>query len=78
LIELTQDPSAFEILRHLRADTTPAEKASQLFDHAVCIPCLMPFITRQFLPRERGDRPDVLPEGSANLAFIGQFCELPA
>ena len=37
----------------------------------------MPFITSQFLPRERGDRPDVLPKGSMNLAFTGQFCELP-
>ncbi|SOE97286.1 oleate hydratase [Burkholderia sp. D7] len=66
-----------EILGHLRAETTPTEKASQLLDHAVCIPCLMPFITSQFLPRERGDRPDVLPKGSVNLAFTGQFCELP-
>jgi oleate hydratase len=66
-----------EVLGHLRAETTPAEKASQLLDHAACIPCLMPFITSQFLPRERGDRPDVLPKGSMNLAFTGQFCELP-
>ncbi len=66
-----------EILGHLRAEITPAENVSQVLDHAVCIPCLMPFITSQFLPRERGDRPDVLPEGSVNLAFTGQFCELP-
>ena len=38
---------------------------------------MMPFITSQFLPREKGDRPQVVPEGSTNLAFIGQFCELP-
>jgi oleate hydratase len=38
---------------------------------------MMPFITSQFLRREKGDRPQVIPAGSKNLAFIGQFCELP-
>ncbi len=37
----------------------------------------MPFITSQFLTREKGDRPQVIPAGTANLAFMGQFCELP-
>jgi oleate hydratase len=37
----------------------------------------MPFVTSQFLPRETGDRPLTLPKNSHNLAFIGQFCELP-
>jgi len=38
---------------------------------------MMPFITSQFLRREKGDRPQVVPEHSKNLAFVGQFCELP-
>ena len=38
---------------------------------------MMPFITSQFLRREKGDRPQIVPRGSRNLAFIGQFCELP-
>jgi len=38
---------------------------------------MMPFITSQFLRREEGDRPEVVPKGSRNLGFIGQFCELP-
>jgi oleate hydratase len=38
---------------------------------------MMPFITSQFLPRSKGDRPHVVPEDSKNLAFIGQYCELP-
>jgi oleate hydratase len=38
---------------------------------------MMPFITSQFLHREQGDRPQVVPKGSRNLGFIGQFCELP-
>lgn len=44
---------------------------------AVCIPCLMPYITSQFMPRSNGDRPAVIPRGSGNFAFIGQFCEIP-
>ncbi|MDR3436291.1 oleate hydratase [Telmatospirillum sp.] len=62
-----------EILGHLRVRTD----ADKILATAVCIPCSMPFITSQFLPREMGDRPPVVPPGSKNLAFIGQFCELP-
>ena len=28
-----------------------------------------------FMPREKGDRPDVVPEGAVNFAFLGQFAE---
>lgn len=41
------------------------------------IPCMMPYITSQFMPRVKGDRPDVVPTGSTNLAFLGQFAEIP-
>ncbi len=40
-------------------------------------PCMMPFITSQFMPRVKGDRPLVRPIGTTNIAFIGQYCELP-
>jgi oleate hydratase len=36
---------------------------------------LMPYITAQFMPRARGDRPWVVPPGSTNLACLGQFVE---
>lgn len=36
---------------------------------------LMPYITSQFMPRAKGDRPWVVPDGSNNLAFMGQFVE---
>lgn len=62
-----------EMLGHLRIDA----EAARILDHANCIPCMMPFITSQFLPRKHGDRPAVTPAGWRNLAFIGQFCELP-
>lgn len=41
------------------------------------IPCMMPYITSQFMPRVLGDRPNVVPEGSTNFAFLGQFAEAP-
>lgn len=39
------------------------------------IPCMMPYITAFFMPRAKGDRPDVVPEGAVNFAFLGQFAE---
>jgi len=62
-----------EILGHLRLEAD----AGRILETCTCIPCMMPFITSQFLCRAKGDRPQVVPEGSKNLAFIGQFCELP-
>lgn len=44
---------------------------------AITHPCMMPFITAQFMPRSAGDRPKVVPDGSVNLAFLGQFAETP-
>jgi oleate hydratase len=61
-----------EIVGHLRLQ----ENGARILDASTCIPCMMPFITSQFLPRSKGDRPQVIPEGSKNLAFVGQYCEL--
>ena len=38
---------------------------------------MLPYTTSQFMPRARGDRPNVVPEGTVNLAFVGQYCEIP-
>jgi oleate hydratase len=62
-----------EILGHLQAGAA----APGILAASICIPCMMPFITSQFLRRGAGDRPLVVPKGSKNLAFIGQFCEQP-
>ncbi len=51
--------------------------SAKILESCTCIPCMMPFITSQFLRRAKGDRPQVIPDHSMNLAFIGQFCELP-
>jgi oleate hydratase len=42
-----------------------------------CIPSMMPYDTAHFMPRKNSDRPKVVPPGSTNLAFIGQFVEIP-
>jgi len=42
-----------------------------------CIPVAMPFVDSLFMPRSSGDRPDVIPKGATNFAFLGQFAEAP-
>ncbi len=41
------------------------------------VPAMMPFASAYFMPRAKGDRPDVVPEGAVNFAFLGQFAEQP-
>jgi oleate hydratase len=62
-----------EVISHLGwGDDLPA-----LLDGANCVPCLLPYTTSQFMPRAPGDRPPVMPPGVANLAFVGQYVEIP-
>jgi oleate hydratase len=42
---------------------------------AKTVPVMMPYVTAFFMPRQAGDRPDVVPESAVNFAFIGQFAE---
>lgn len=62
-----------ELLFHLGLVT----KLDTVIDRSNCIPCMLPFITSEFLCRSKGDRPEVVPARSKNLAFMGQFWELP-
>ena len=39
--------------------------------------CYMPYINAFFQPRKNSDRPLVVPKGSINFAFLGQFAETP-
>ena len=56
----------------------PVEQIPELAAHsAVCVPTLMPYITAFFMPRAKGDRPDVIPDGCVNFAFLGQFADTP-
>ena len=60
-----------EVLGHLAIRA----EAARILETSYCIPCMMPFITAQFLPREQGDRPQIKPDCASNFAFVGQFCE---
>ncbi|MCQ9376948.1 oleate hydratase [Methyloversatilis sp. XJ19-49] len=65
-----------ELLAHLQFDRDEEEK-NEILDTSTCIPCMLPYGTSQFLGRARGDRPEVVPEGSGNFALLGQFVEIP-
>ena len=62
-----------ELLHHLGFDA----HAEKILDSSLVRPCFMPFITSQFVKRKISDRPDVVPQGSTNLALIGQYVEIP-
>ncbi|WP_379155281.1 oleate hydratase [Paenibacillus sp. sgz5001063] len=62
-----------ELIGHLHFEAHQEE----IMATANCIPCMMPYITSQFMPRLNSDRPQVVPAGSTNLAFVGQYCEIP-
>lgn len=54
----------------------PEDKIEDLATNSAnTIPCMMPYITAFFMPREAGDRPNVVPDGAVNFAFLGQFAE---
>ena len=55
----------------------PESQISELASEEIMntVPVYMPYITSYFMPRHDGDRPDVVPEGSVNIAFIGNFAE---
>ena len=56
----------------------PVDQIPRLSDEsAVCVPTMMPYITAFFMPRTKGDRPDVIPDGCVNFAFLGQFADTP-
>lgn len=56
----------------------PEEQIEELATKSAnTVPCMMPYITAFFMPRAEGDRPQVVPEGAVNFAFIGQFAETP-
>jgi oleate hydratase len=73
MVDCTGEEILTELLYHLNFK----EDMDKIMSTSICIPCIMPFITSQFLTRSKGDRPQVVPECSTNLAFLGQFAEIP-
>ncbi|MER7450169.1 oleate hydratase [Nocardia beijingensis] len=71
--ECTGEEITKEWLYHLGV---PESEIPELAAHgAKCVPVMMPYVTSFFMPRKAGDRPDVVPQGAVNFAFIGQFAE---
>lgn len=66
-----------EILREFLSYCGLGDRYDELAPHCICIPVVMPYITSQFMPRAIADRPQIIPASCSNLAFIGQFVELP-
>ena len=71
--ECTGKEICMEWLYHIGV---PENEIEELAEHSAnTVPCMMPYITAFFMPRTAGDRPDVVPEGAVNFAFLGQFAE---
>ena len=71
--ECTGEEITAEWLYHLGVPA--ADIPGLAAEAATCVPVMMPYVTSFFMPRQAGDRPDVVPEGAVNFAFIGQFAE---
>lgn len=71
------DCTGAEIMLEVCSHLGFAKQIKKILKTADCMPCMMPYITSQFLPRKAGDRPKVMPAGTRNFAFIGQYCEIP-
>ncbi|MCS9991687.1 oleate hydratase [Weissella confusa] len=77
IVESTGEEITQELLYHLGV---PEAKIKMLAkqENVNTVPVYMPFITSYFMPRVAGDRPKIVPDGSVNLAFIGNFAESPS
>ena len=71
--ECTGKEICMEWLYHIGVPTDQIEELAA--NSANTVPCMMPYIDAFFMPRAAGDRPDVVPEGAVNFAFLGQFAE---
>ena len=76
VVDCTGKEIAEEMLYHLGVpESQISELASE--ENMNTVPVYMPYITSYFMPRHDGDRPAVVPDGSVNIAFIGNFAESP-
>lgn len=75
MTECTGEEICEEWLYHMGVPTDKIEALAK--HHANTVPVMMPYITAFFMPRAAGDRPDVVPDGAVNFAFLGQFAETP-
>ena len=73
--ECTGEEITAEWLYHLGVPVDEIDELAK--NHCNTTPTMMPYITAFFMPRRKGDRPDVIPDGCVNFAFLGQFAETP-
>lgn len=66
-----------DILTELLCQLQMQDYDAEMRATSICRPCMMPFITSQFMPRHIHDRPKIRPKGYYNLAFASQFTEMP-
>ncbi len=69
--------SGAEVLKEVLMHLGFAGHADTIIKSSICIPCLLPYVSSVCSARNKADRPAVVPMGSTNFAFIGQFCEQP-
>ncbi len=72
-----RDCTGAEILAELLYHCGLEDSIDRILAHTKVSTAMMPYITSQFMPRKISDRPKVIPDGCRNLAFMGQFVELP-
>ncbi len=75
ITECTGAELCAEWLYHMGVPVSEIEDIAH--NSANTVPCHMPYITTYFMPRAIGDRPLVVPKGSVNFAFIGNYAETP-
>ncbi|QCX52446.1 oleate hydratase [Elizabethkingia sp. JS20170427COW] len=69
--ECTGDEILAELCYHLGI----SDQLENVQQNTIVRTAFMPYITSMFMPRAKGDRPAVVPEGCKNLGLIGQFVE---
>ena len=69
--QCTGDEILAELCHHLGI----IDQLDDVIKNTIVRTTFMPYITSMFMPRAKGDRPRVVPEGCKNLGLIGQFVE---
>ena len=64
-----------EILSELCYHLGIEDKIDNVIENTIVRTSFLPYITSMFMPRAKGDRPRVVPEGCKNLGLVGQFVE---
>ncbi|MCS3557551.1 MULTISPECIES: oleate hydratase [unclassified Sphingobacterium] len=64
-----------EILSELCFHLGIVDQLDDVIKNTIVRTSFMPYITSMFMPRAKGDRPRVVPNGCKNLGLVGQFIE---